>query len=77
MLLFLTQILCSIGIHKWKQDREFHPADKSPSFSVHNTPERECLRCGKKMKWIHGRSDNETGYWKDISKSFNNTFHLK
>lgn len=67
MKAFLSYILCLIGLHKWKQNREFHPADKAPSSSIHDTPERECLNCGKKMKWVHGRSDNETSYWKDIS----------
>ena len=63
---FLKMIFCIIGFHKWKQNREFHAADYSPSSSLHETPERECTNCGKKQKWIIGKGNGEMGHWDKV-----------
>ena len=59
----MNMILCILGIHSWKQSRKFHAADYSPSFSLHKTPERECINCGKKQRWVIGKGNGEMGHW--------------
>jgi len=60
---FFKKIFCLVGFHKWKQNRKFHAADYAPTHSIHETPERECLNCGKKQKWVLGKGDGEMGHW--------------
>ncbi|GAB4286266.1 MAG: hypothetical protein Kow0098_01240 [Ignavibacteriaceae bacterium] len=63
----VQKFLCAIGVHKWKLNRKIHPVDYSPSFSVHETPARECIVCGKKQKWVHGKGAGDMGHWEALN----------
>lgn len=57
-------ILCKMGIHKWKQSRAFHILDIHPLlYSNYKSPKRKCERCGKTQEWLPGHGGSEIGCW--------------
>ena len=60
----MHQLLCFVGLHKWKQSRPLAATDCfPPSFAAYERPTRKCERCGIVHKWLPGYGGSEFGCW--------------
>jgi len=60
----ISRFLCKLGIHKWKTNRQLIIRDIHPGLDSNwETPVRQCLRCGKRERWLPGYGGFEIGCW--------------
>ncbi len=61
--IFGPGVLCRIGWHAWVQSRPLSATDAFPLPGHYDRPTRECLRCGRRQKWLPGYGGSEFGCW--------------